>query len=242
MICAFNRFTRYSRIVSAFSELELENRAAGFVISAKPFPEIGPRPHRIDAFFACLIKMCRMNHGLDLNPVAVFFTREKPACDRAYEEVFKAPVEFGAARDGFTLPKEAMDQTLVSDNPEMARLHDKVVIKYLANLVKGDLVHRVKAAIIDRLPSGEASQQVVAPLVGLSVRSLQRRLKTLGTSFQILLDETRSELARNYIRDMETDLTEIAFNLGFSEQSAFSRAFKRWTGRSPKQTRDLLNA
>jgi AraC-like DNA-binding protein len=76
----------------------------------------------------------------------------------------------------------------------------------------------------------------------MSVRSLQRRLKTLGTSFQKLLDLTRRELAQNYIRDMETDLSEIAFMLGFSEHSAFSRAFKRWTGRSPKETRDALRS
>jgi AraC-like DNA-binding protein len=239
---AFNRYTRYSRIISAASEIELEDSAAGFVVSAKPSPEIGPRPNRADAFFACLIKMCRMNYGSNLNPVAVFFTRDEPACLQAYQDIFKAPVEFGAERNGFTLPEGTVDQDLVSDSPQMARLHDRVIIKYLANLEKGDLVHRVKAAIIDRLPSGEASQQAVAPLVGMSVRSLQRRLKALDTSFQKLLDETRSELAHNYIRDIETDLTEIAFNLGFSEHSAFSRAFKRWTGKSPKQTRETLPA
>jgi AraC-like DNA-binding protein len=91
--------------------------------------------------------------------------------------------------------------------------------------------------IIDKLPSGEVSQDQVAPSLNMSARSLQRRLKSLGTTFRRLLDETRRELAESYIDDVETDLTEIAFLLGFSEHSAFSRAFKRWTGSAPSELR-----
>jgi len=219
---AFNRYMRYSRIISAAAEVTLEETAAGLAVIMKPTPEIAPRPNRVDALFACFIEMCRMNYGSELNPVSVSFTRERPPCFQAHQKFFKAPVEFGAERDRLTLPKDAVDQRLVSDNPQMARLHDKVMIDYLAKLGKGDILHRVKAAIIDRLPSGEASQQEVAPMINMSVRSLQRRLKALGTSFQKLLDETRNELAHS------------------SEHSAFSRAFKRWTGKSPKQIRDTL--
>jgi AraC-like DNA-binding protein len=71
----------------------------------------------------------------------------------------------------------------------------------------------------------------------LSVRSLQRKLQQGGTSFRKLLDRTREDLARQYICDNGVDLTEIAFLLGFSEHSAFSRAFKRWTGRTPSDMR-----
>jgi len=239
---ALNRFERYSRIISETLELVLEDSAAGLAVIIKPTPDIAPRPHRVDTLFACLMEMCRMNFGSRLNPTAVALTRERPPCYQVYQDTFRAPVEFGAERDSLTLPHDALDQSLISDNPQMALVHDKIMIDYLAKLKKSNLVHRVKAAIIDRLPSGEASQQEVAPMVNLSVRSLQRTLKTLETSFQKLLDETRNELAHSYIRDMETDLTEIAFMLGFSEHSAFSRAFKRWTGKSPKQTRETLPA
>lgn len=71
----------------------------------------------------------------------------------------------------------------------------------------------------------------------MSVRSLQRKLQQSGTSFRQLLDQTREELARQYICDRGADLTEIAFLLGFSEHSAFSRAFKRWTGQTPSDMR-----
>ena len=237
---ALRRFERYNRILSTVADIALVDNDQGLALVVKPLPPIAPRPHRIDAIFACIVKMCRTNYGDSLNPVCISLTRKKPPCFRVYQEVFNAPVVFEAEMDSLTLPSAAVDRRLVSDNPKVALANDKIMIDYLAKLEKNDTVSQVKAAIIDRLPSGEVAQQDVAPLVSMSVRSLQRRLKTLGTSFQKLLDRTRSELAHNYIRDMETDLTEIAFMLGFSEHSAFSRAFKRWTGRSPKETRDTL--
>ena len=237
---ALNRYKRYNRILSPAADILLEDNDQGLALVVKPTPQIAPRPNRTDALFTCIMKMCRMNYGNNLSPVGISLSRKKPSCFQAYQEVFNAPVVFEAGQDSLTLPLDAVDRRLVSDNPQLALVHDKIMIDYLAKLEKGDTVNRVKAAIIDRLPSGEVAQQDVAPLVNMSVRSLQRKLKTLGTSFQKLLDLTRSELAHNYVRDMETDLTEIAFMLGFSEHSAFSRAFKRWTGRSPKETRDAL--
>ncbi len=239
---ALDRYQRYIRIITPAARLSLEDTPAGLAVILKPTFDIAPRPHRIDAFFASLMEMCRTNCGRDLNPVSVTLSRKSPPCFQAYQAVFKAPVEFDAGQESLTLPAAAVDQRLVSDSPQIVLVHDKIMIEYLAKLEKEDLVHRVKAAIIDRMPSGDVTQQVVAPQVNHSVRSLQRKLKGLGTSFQKLLDETRTELAHSYIRDMETDLTEIAFMLGFSEHSAFSRAFKRWTGKSPKQTRDALPA
>ena len=74
----------------------------------------------------------------------------------------------------------------------------------------------------------------------MSVRSLQRNLRKFGTTFGAVLDETRRELAEHYVSDLKEDLTEIAFKLGYSEQSSFSRAFKRWTGISPSAYRGVI--
>jgi AraC-like DNA-binding protein len=116
-------------------------------------------------------------------------------------------------------------------------MHDQLNMDYLAKLREGSLVHRVKAGIIDSLPSGPVANEKVARELGMSVRSLQRRLAEAGTSFRDLLDTSRQEMAQSYIREPEIELVEIAFLLGFSDQSAFSRAFKRWTGNSPNEVR-----
>jgi len=130
-----------------------------------------------------------------------------------------------------------VDIKLPSGNPHLALINDHITIKYLAKLDKEDIVHRVKAAIIDHLPSGKVTHDKISDSLAISVRSLQRKLQQNGTTFRNVLDSTREDLAKQYVEDLGVDLTETAFLLGFSEHSAFSRAFKRWTGYSPKEAR-----
>ena len=102
-------------------------------------------------------------------------------------------------------------------------------------------VQKVKNAIIELLPDGRLSDNKVAEALFMSPRNLQRKLEAEGTTFKTLLTEIRRDLALKYIQDTELTLTEISFMLGFSEMSAFSRAFKQWTGKSPRVQRQQLN-
>ncbi len=111
------------------------------------------------------------------------------------------------------------------------------MIEYLGKLDKDNIIDRGTAVIIDMLPSGGVADEKVAGQLNMSVRSLQRRLKEAGTTFRTLLEAVRKDLAATYIRDPDIELVEVAFLLGFSDQSAFSRAFKRWTGCSPSEAR-----
>jgi AraC-like DNA-binding protein len=94
------------------------------------------------------------------------------------------------------------------------------------------LAEQVRAVLIEQL-AGEVSPALVAAALGMSGRSLQRRLKDFGTSYAELLEETRRELACAYLRSHTYSVTEIAFLLGFDDSSAFARAFRRWTGDTP---------
>jgi AraC-like DNA-binding protein len=234
---ALNRLRRYSKTVSEGIAFPIEEGYEGLtlVLQYKPIPSHSPS--RTDAILACIMAMCRMNYGNELNPVSVSIVHSKPPCGQGYQDYFKSPVQFDAQQNSITLPSSALDKHLVGDHPALTRLNDQIMIQYLAKMGKGNIAHQVKAAIIERLPDGEVSYDKVAPLINMSLRSLQRKLKSHGTSFRTLLDETRRELAQDYVRDRETDLTEIAFLLGFSGHSAFSRAFKRWIGKSPSQIR-----
>jgi AraC-like DNA-binding protein len=98
----------------------------------------------------------------------------------------------------------------------------------------------VRALIIRRLPDGEPQRPKIASLLGLSERTLQRRLAAEGTAFERLLDDTRRELARHYLGQRNVSLTDIAYVLGFSDQSSFFRASRRWFGSSPRYYRGRL--
>jgi AraC-like DNA-binding protein len=146
-------------------------------------------------------------------------------------------VRFGAERNTLLLSAETVDRPLVGGNPQLAQLHDQVIVQYLARLDRNDIVQRTRAAILDGLQSGRLSDEQVAGALHLSVRSLQRRLEEGGTNFRRLVDDTRRDVAQAYIRDRNVSLGEIAFLLGFSDASAFSRAYRRWTGKSPTDAR-----
>jgi AraC-like DNA-binding protein len=130
-----------------------------------------------------------------------------------------------------------VDKYLIGANPQLARLNDQVMIEYLGRLDKDNIVDRARTAIIDMIPSGGLADEKVATQLNMSVRSLQRRLKAAGTTFRTLLESVRKDLAATYVRDPDIELVEVAFLLGFSDQSAFSRAFKRWKGCPPSEAR-----
>lgn len=107
------------------------------------------------------------------------------------------------------------------------------MMKYIKSLNEYTLITRVRKSIVEHLPSGLANIEKVASGLNMSTRTLQRMLQQEETSFITILNESRMELALQYVNDPKMDMTEIAFLLGFSEQSSFSRSFKRWTGKSP---------
>ena len=105
---------------------------------------------------------------------------------------------------------------------------------------KLDLPSQVYSRLIDYLPSGNCSRERVARSLNMSESAFQKKLKTAGTSYQELLDATRTELAKHYLSDTEMSVDEAAYMLGFSDCSNFARSFRRWTGTSPTDFREKL--
>lgn len=99
----------------------------------------------------------------------------------------------------------------------------------------GKLADTVRAFVLEHLVEGEPTQSDAANTIGISLRTLQRRLAEEGTSFGELLAETRRDLAVSYLRERAWTVTEVAFSLGFGDVGSFSRAFRRWTGQSPTE-------
>ena len=237
---ALERVYRYHRFLSDERFIELNETEEGLTYTLIFSHEKRDIPARNDAILAVTISMCRMNYIEDLAPVSVTFTHPKPSCSAKFYEYFRSPVVFEAPANSLTLPIEAVDKSLPGSNPQLAELNDQVMIEYLAELDHDRIAEKVKAVIIDQLPSGNVTDENVAQALYMSSRNLQRQLQSAGTTFNTLLNEIRQDLAQKYLRDQDTSMTEIAFLLGFSESSAFSRAFKRWIGVSPTQYRQAV--
>ncbi|WP_136805672.1 AraC family transcriptional regulator [Desulfosediminicola flagellatus] len=196
---------------------------------------------REDGAIAWLLSVLRVNYHRDFAPVEVNLIHKEPSCSGKYYEFFRCPVNFAADHCSIVLPIALVDEPLPGGNEQFSGIHDRLSSQYLVSLDDNEIISKTKKAIVELLPSAEANLQSVASLLKLGPRSLQRQLQAEGITFLGLLDETRKQIAREYLRDDSMDLAEIAFLLGFAEQSTFSRSFKRWMGTSPGKYRISAN-
>ncbi len=238
---AFKRFERYMDTVSEYAELQIHESDNEFVVTILHQPLVKNIPVRTDALITVIVAMCRINAGNELNPLKVNITHEEYPCAGKYYEYFRCPVQFNAETNSLTFSVDRIDKKLDGANPQLANLNDQVMVKALAKLNRSNIEQRVKAAIIEQLPSGNVSQESIADALHMSVRNLQRKLKLSNTSFRQVMEECRQELARQYIKNSTMSLSEVAYLLGFAESSSFSRAYKRWFGHTPSQARQPSN-
>ncbi len=230
---------RYSRLLGERAAVHFEPHPAGleFVFNAG---RSDPLASRVIADFtlSLLLGMCRMNAGEDFRPLQVCLEHPPPPdLLERYRSHYRCPVHVDRGRDSFLLAGADADRVLPSANRQIAATLDRVLIEQFAHLDRGDIVARAKASLLDRMSTGDLSEQDLAQTLHMSRRTLQRKLAEAETTYQQLVDDTRQELALAYIRDPRYSVTDITFMLGFSQQSAFTRAFRRWTGAAPSEYR-----
>ena len=232
------RMERFSRIIGDDFSYQVLEDADGLHFNHDHGRGDDPVGHAMTDFtLSVIFDMCRKNFGHQLNAKRIYLRRPLPANPVPWQSFFGCTVQFAAAKDSFVLDSAAANAPLPSANIPMANTFDAILTEQLSHFLKDDIINRCKSFVLRELTSGPPSAASAATHLGLSQRSFQRRLSELGLAYQQLLDQTRHELARRYLDDPAKSVTEITFLLGFSEQSAFTRAFKRWSGISPSAYR-----
>lgn len=191
----------------------------------------------IDALLGMLL-IARMATGATIAPLAVSLRHPRPRNVAAYRSALGSNVQFDAERDRMTLAASDLALPHLEPSRTLARITAQYADAVLAGLPTdvGPL-RAIRAALRERLPSGGVSLRELALALDMSKRTLQRRLEEAGTSLRVLVEEERKALALEYIKQQRLALSEIALLLGFSELSAFTRAFTRWTGAAPSEYR-----
>jgi AraC-like DNA-binding protein len=233
----FEREVRYFRFVSDAATMSLEDRGGVYRFAVQITASPPPAAESVDAFFAVAVRLCRVLTDRSFAPLTIHLRRPAPSDPGPFARCFRSPVTFAAADDAMTLDKDTCDRPLAGANPELARASDRLVDETLARMHRATTTERVRALLTERLPSGEPAQAEIARASGSSTRALQRRLAAEGTTYARLVDDTRRELAMAYVREARYSLTEIAYLLGFASPGTFTRAFRRWTARSPSEHR-----
>jgi AraC-like DNA-binding protein len=189
-----------------------------------------------DAWLASLVQFCRLVYKPNFNPrhVDIRHAIDARSVD-VFKRFFRSSVRFDADRYGIEFAKSDFFQPLPAYRGNLARRNVDIVIQYLGRIHAGDLPARVEAVMVELLPTGHCSKQRVAEALGLSERTLQYRLESLGTSYSAVLDGLRNRLALNYLAGGSATPTEVSCLLGFSCGASFTRAFRRWTGVPPSR-------
>ena len=183
-----------------------------------------------------LLQLARLSTRENIKPLAIS-TPKLPSEMQAYEEFIGVLIKEGKAHT-ITYSMEDARLPFLTANQGMWKIFEPTLRKELAKL---DASHttseKVKAVLLKALPSGACSIDDVSRKLALGKRTLQRRLSSEQTSFQVVLDQTRLELAQHYLTTTSISSTEISFLLGFEEPNSFYRAFQSWTGKTPEQIR-----
>lgn len=198
--------------------------------------------HQMEFWLACHVKACRELTGREIVPIHVGLVHRRSGDVPEMERFFGHEVAFGAAEDCLAFETEVAALPIVSADPYLNRYLVRILEEAAARRgpIRDPLRVRVENAITPRLPHGTARSDAVAADLGMSPRTLSRRLAAEGTSFGAILDELRATLARRYLQQPELSISQVAWLVGYAEGSAFVRAVQRWTGKSPRELRQEL--
>ena len=201
----------------------------------------GERPvprQRVEFGMLALLCTCGWLTARDVAAVEVEFVHPPPADPGTHLRAFGCPVRFGAAANRMLLRDADLALPLSARNRTMAALHEQLLDREIERLEGASTSFRVRSLLQSRPLRPEPRREQVARALRVSDRTLQRRLQAEGVSFQQLLDETRRELAQEFLRQPRHSLKQVAAQLGFEDPSNFFRACKRWFGVSPARYRD----
>lgn len=234
---ALHRCVQYARIATEGAVLSLHEQGETVVLRVDV--PIALRPiasgYSIEAFMASLIELFRQMAGPGFAPLNVEFAFPRRQGCLEFERYFGCPVHFTATATQLTFGRAQLQVTRTLAIDSLARVLDAWMAEYLVQLDLQSLSGQLRIFLIEQMAHGDISLADASRHLCISERSLQRKLAEEAQTFAHIKDDCRRHLAEKLVHEHRLSLAEIAFVLGFADQSAFTRCFKRWTGTSPRR-------
>ncbi len=236
---AFEKFAKYSGIIGNLVKGEAKEESDCITITLT-VPEDAPQisRHCYEGYLSSMICIARNISGKDIKPVEVGFAFKQTGNNDEYTRVFGCPVFFNKKDNYMTIDKSTGSIPALLPNRNLLQCFENYAREFLSGIDDSNsTAYKVKHLILSNMDNDSLSIKFVARELSMSVRSLQTQLKNEGVEFSILLKETREQLAKKYLKENYT-VEDITYLLGFSDPSAFRKAFKNWFGVTPKEYRE----
>jgi AraC-like DNA-binding protein len=230
---AVDRIDKFYRLLADVAAIEVVRDGDATHVRRLVFTH----PQAQDFFFAFICVRLRAGSGREIRPREVCF-EHAPHAQAELSEFFRCPIRFGRAQSDLVLASADLALPVQAAKPRLAAVLDRYAEELLERLPSSSsYVDHVRRAIAHVIKRGPPTLEAVAREMHASARTFQRRLAEAGTTYQRQVDEVRHHLALRCIKHPHLSIVEIAFLLGFRDESSFRRSFRKWTGRSPTQAR-----
>ena len=228
---------RYFGLVNNCFEVVLQSRENHFYVELyNPFERENFSSKYVEYVFTAVLVRLRIATGLDCRPKEIHFRHSAPKNAHKYKEAFQSIIRFNQTenllifdRDVLNVPQPQADASLC----ELLEHHAQRLLKQTPS--EDDFINEFRKILREQMRCGNANLAAVSRKLAMSRRAVQRKLNSQGTSYRDVLDQMRSEISRNFLRQESADIEEIAALIGFSDTCSFYRAFKRWTGKTPQE-------
>jgi AraC-like DNA-binding protein len=234
---ALDKFCCYHKIMSDAIQPKLDVKDKLACLSWETSnPRLRPSRHISEALLGIFMTILKGLSENSIRPVEVHFRHAAPQDISEHRRIFQAPLLFDQQKDELVIEKDKLERPVFLANPQLLDTLERYALELIHKIYLPDsFADKVIRLLGKRMQGEKPSIESIASDLAVSVRSLQKKLSREGTTFQQLLDYSRKEMAIQYLKNPQMTLCDIAFMLGFSEQSAFNHAFKRWTGKTPKE-------
>lgn len=238
LLAALQNLARYMPVATNWAHWAFDGDAGGWQLAYVNPGEKRPAL-RCSAEFAlaCVVALGRRYTGVHWSPREVRFAHEAPDDIQHLEAFFGARVTFGALRHALTIDMAVLNLPMAKADRALCAFFDKQAAQLLANQEKStvEVDLALERVLVELLKDGTPTLEAAARKLATSSRTLRRRLLERGTTFQQQLDRLRLSLAGRYLSEERRSIGEIAYLLGFSDTAAFYRAYRRWTGTTPRE-------
>lgn len=234
-----HRVARFKRLCTPEKLLLSEANDECVITNEWLFTTRPPPAVFVDLAFTALVELGRRASGQRIVPLRVDFARPE-AQDGAWERYFGCPIRYGADQDALIISGADLDLPFPGHNPEMLAILTPALAASLGELESGSSVsEQIKVVVKRRIASGRPEISDIARELGVSERTLQRRVTDEGMTFRQLLTDARQELSHQLLGDPATEIEEIAYLLGYQDTGSFYRAFRDWEGVTPGRWREM---